>query len=198
MQALAPALADLPTIMASCDGIVYDSLTGQALKAVEAKHRCPYLSSGRQAFFFKGTGMKALDEVPLDYFSQCQMQMLVQDLPHCDLISYGLSGSRIFTISRDEQWLALALHLLAHLQKNYIQADRVPEADMYSTEVPQLFSLFMQRTKHSMTELQNKPWLDVSSSADRSACRMFLDDLPASDEQRREVGGHASRYCKHA
>ena len=118
VQALAPALAELPPVMASCDGIVYNSLTGEMLKAVEAKHRCPFVPSARQAFYFKGNRMLALEDVPLEYFSQCQMQMLVQDLPHCDLISYGLSGSRVFSIPRDEQWLALALHLLAHLQKD--------------------------------------------------------------------------------
>ena len=61
-------------------------------RLVEAKHRCPFVPSAGQAFYFKGNRMFALEDVPLEYFSQCQMQMLVQDLPHCDLISYALSG----------------------------------------------------------------------------------------------------------
>ena len=186
MQALAPALSELPPVMASCDGIVYDSLSGEALKAVEGKHRCPFLPSSGQTFFFKGDRMIALEDVPLKYLSQCQLQMLVQDLPHCDLISYALPGSHIFTIPRDDQWLSLALRLLAHLQQKYIQADRVPEADMHSREVPQLFSVFTSRTKHCMAELQRKPRLDVPSSVDRSACQIFLDDLP--DSQPAEEG----------
>ena len=198
MQALAPALSELPPVMASCDGIVYDSLSGEALKAVEAKHRCPFLPSSGQTFFFKGDRMTALEDVPLEYFSQCQLQMLVQDLPHCDLISYALPGSHIFTIPRDDQWLSLALRLLPHLQQKYIQADRVPEADMYTREVPQLFSVFTARTKHCMAELQRKPRLDVPSSIDRSACQIFLDDLPNSNQQRREAGGHTFLYCMHA
>ena len=191
VQGLAPALADLPPIMASCDGIVYDSNSGERLKAVEAKHRCPFLPSSGQRFFFKGSGMLALDDVPIEYFSQCQLQMLVQDLTHCDLISYALAGSRIFTIPRDDPWISMALHLLAHLQRKYIQADRVPEADMYSRELPQLFSAFIARTKQSMADLQGKPRLDVDSNIDRSACHTFLDDLPSSDPQRRAVGRHS-------
>ena len=141
---------------------------------------------------------QALEDVPLEHLSQCQLQMLMQDLPHCDLISYALPGSRISTIPRDYRWLSLALRLLAHLQQNYIQADRVPEADMYSREVLQLFSAFTARTKHCMAELQRKPQLGVPSSVDRSACQIFLDDLPNSNKQRREAGGHTFFYCMHA
>ena len=198
MHVLAPALIDLPPVMASCDGIVYDSNSGETLKAVEAKRRCPFLPSSGQTFFFKGSHMLALEDVPLEYFSQCQLEMLVQDLPHCDLISYALPGSRIFTIPRDDQWLSLALHLLAHLQHEYIQADRVPEADKYSREVPQLFSAFAARTKHSMAELQGKPRLDVASNIDRSARHMFADDQPSNHPLRRALGRHVFYFCKHA
>ena len=195
MQVAAPALAELPQVMASFDGIVYNNLTGEMLKAVKAKHHCPFVPSAGQAFFSKGDRVLALEDMPLEYFTQCQMQMLVQDLPHCDLISYALSGSRVFTIPRDEQWLVLALHLLAHLQKEYIQAGRVPETDTYSREVPRLFSAFMARTKHCMAELQRKPRLNVPSSVDKSACQMFLDDLPSSDQRRRQIGGYSFRQC---
>ena len=197
MQALAPALSELPQVMASCDGIVYDNLSGEALKAVEAEQRCMFLSSSGQTFFFKGDRMIALEDVPLEHLSQCQLQM-AQNLPHCDLIAYALPGSRIFTIPRDYRWLSLALRLLAHLQQNYIQADRVPEADMYSREVLQLFSAFTARTKHCMAELQRKPRLGVPSSVDRSARQIFLDDLSDSNQQRREAGGHTFLYCMHA
>ena len=87
--------------------------------------------------------MSAVEDLPLEYFNQCHRRILVQDSPHSDLISYALSGSRVFTTLRSEQWLALALHLLAHLQKGSIRAVKVPEADIYSREVPQLFSAFM-------------------------------------------------------
>ena len=69
---------------------------------------------------------------------------------------------------------------------------------MYSREVPQLFSIFTARTKHCMAELQRKPRLDVPSSVDRSACQIFLDDLPDSNQQRREAGGHTFFHCMHA
>ena len=200
MQALAPALSELPPVMASCDGIVYDSLSGKALKAVEAKHRCLFLPSPRQTFFFKGDRMIALEDVPLEYFSQCQLQMLVQDLPHCDLISYALPGSQIFTIPRDNQWLLLALRLLAHLQQKYIQADRVPEAEMYSREVPQLFSAFMARTKYCMAELQRKPRLDVPSSVDRSqhARYSWMTCPIATSRGGKQVGIPFFIACMHA
>ena len=70
VQALAPVVAQLPPVMALCDGIVYNSLSGEALKAVEAKHCCPFVPSAGQTFYFKGNRMWALEDVPLEYFSQ--------------------------------------------------------------------------------------------------------------------------------
>ena len=184
--------------MATCDGIVYDSVSGEMRKAVEAKHRCPFVPSAGQAFFFKGSGMLALDKVPLEYFCQCQMQLLVQGLPHCDLISYGLSGSRILTISRDDQWLALALHLLAHLQKNYIQCDRVPEAVCTARRYSSSSQLSCCARSTAWQSFKVCHGSYVPSSINASACQMFLDDPPASNQQKREVGGHAFHYCKPA
>lgn len=195
-----PALSALPMIMASCDGIVYDSSSGAAIKAVEAKHRCPFVPSSANSFQFRGSAAGALEDIPVDYFCQCQLQMLVQDLTQCDLVSYSLAGSRVFTIPRDDTWLALALQLLAHLQEKYICTQQIPAADILSIEAPQLFRRFMEQTKLALLTSQGRPGIEVPSSISTTASDIFLDGMPENDPRKQEAGEKRAQQnmCMHA
>ena len=183
----APELAALPRIPASCDGVVRTA--DGAAWLVEAKHRTPFAPPAKQRkeLTFLGKSRKPQSAVTVNQYVQTQLQMLVMDMQRCDLISYSLGTSTIFRIQRDNSWCSVALQLLALLERLYLKLGRVPPANVFDAEAAALHAELLQRTKEGMARLAAQKTTPVVSSTSANPGPPFLDDLPDSDDQKRET-----------
>lgn len=174
----------LPRIMASCDGIIRDTSNGQALLLVEGKHRFPFVQARDGLFTFMGKRRKPIAELSVEYYAQCQLQMLVTGLERCDLISYSIGGSSIFHISRDDRWCSFALQILQHMQGQHISLKKQPSSAFYQSCEDGLYDRFLQQTVHSMQALQKQRLTEVQSAFNCGAADRFLDHMPDSDPRK--------------
>ena len=182
-------MRELHRILASCDAIINDAGIDQAQMIVEAKHRFPFAES-RGIFTFMGKRRMPLKEVSVEYFTQCQLQMLVLDVGRCDLISYSLGLSRNFHLRRDNLWCSLALRLLRELHRQQISTKKVPSAAFYQGPVRHLHDALVQQTVRSMQELTEQRVTEVKSAVNLQARDRFLDDQADTDPRK-----EASRMC---
>lgn len=168
-------MRELPKILASCDAIISNAGITQAQMIVEAKHRFPFAGS-RGIFTFMGKRRMPIKEVSVEYFTQCQLQMLDLDVERCDLISYSLGLSRIFHLRRDDLWCSLALRLLRELHSQQITTKKVPSAEFYQGAVRHLHDALVQQTVRSMQELTEQRVTEVKSAVNLQARDRFLDE----------------------
>lgn len=87
-------LLEYDFIGVSPDGLVFND----GLERIP-EFKCPY--SG-----------KIPDEVPEHYNDQCQLQMVVLDVNHCDLFYWTEEGTKLFPITFDPDWWAATLPIL--------------------------------------------------------------------------------------
>ena len=69
---------------------------------------------------YLGRSATPQQRVICEQLAQCRFQMLAMDARECNLISFSLGSSRIFTLRRDAAWLQLALQRLQHMRTAYI------------------------------------------------------------------------------
>lgn len=183
-QHAAIEMAKLPRIMASCDGIIKDSESGQAVLLVEAKHRFPYVQTKDGLFTFMGKKRRPIDAVSVEYYAQCQLQMLVTGLQRCDLLSYSVGTSTIFHIARDDEWCSLALQILQHMQTQHISTRRQLTSAFYESSVHELYDKLLQRTISRMQMLQRQRHTEAASKINVRASDRFLDNMPDTDRRK--------------
>lgn len=182
-------MAKLPRILASPDAIIKDTATGKVQLIVEAKHRFPFVE-GKGQFTFLGKWRQPMKEVSVEYFSQCQLQMLVTGVERCDLISYSVGGCKIFHISRDDSWCSLALLLLQELQSQCITARKLPTPAFYRDTMRELHGKLLCRTIESMHALSKQRVTEASSAFNRGAMDRFLDDMLETDPRKLASSAH--------
>lgn len=173
----------LPKILASCDAVIKDSTSAQVTLIVEAKHRFPFVES-KGVFTFMRRRRLPMKDMSVEYFSQCQLQMLVLDVMRCDLISYSLSGSTIFHLRRNDRWCGLALQLLRDLHTKHISTGEPPTTAFYRGSVRQLHDGLVQQTVKSMQELLRQRVTEARSVINPRATDRFLDDKPEADPRK--------------
>ena len=184
----APELGKLPRILASCDGVVR-AADGSAW-LVEAKHRTPFAppAKARSEMAFLGRRCKPHAAVTVDHYVQAQLQMMVMDMQRCDLISYSVATSTIFRIMRDDQWCSLALQHLAHLEQQYLQHGKKPQADVFAADVAALHHELLRCTIEGMRMLATQKAIHVASRHNSAnPGPPFLDHLPDSNRRKQET-----------
>lgn len=174
----------LPRIMASCDGIIRDSITRQAELLVEGKHRFPFVQGRDGLFTFMGRKRKPMAEVSVEYYAQCQLQLLVTGLQRCDLLSYSIGSSTIFHIARDDEWCSLALQVLQEMQSQHISTRRQPTSASFETHMPDLHHKLLRRTITSMQALQRQRHTEAQSKVNGQKRDRFLDNMPDTDRRK--------------
>ena len=180
----------LPRVIASCDAVIRDS-SGSAIKIVEAKHRTPFVPThqGSGTLVYLGRSAAPQQRVTCEQLAQCQFQMLVMDVRECDLISFSLGSSRIFTLQRDDAWLQLALQRLQHMQTAYISQGNSPPPDALKHDLPEIHRMFVAATVEAMERIRQQQHEDVTSAVQRAAMSLpFLDNLCKDDDRRVAVG----------
>jgi len=142
-------------------------------------------------FTYMGRSRGPQAQITCEQFAQCQLQMLVMDVETCDLISYSLGSSKIFSIRRDNKWLAMALEILAHVESTYMRLGVQPKPDALMHDKAALYKSFMAAMKGAMHRLAQQPALEVKSSVNEAAMQpYFLDGVAPQDDRRRHVGKH--------
>ncbi len=176
-------MAKLPRIIASPDAIVRDSATGEAHQIVEAKHRFLFVEA-EGLFTFMGKRRQPMKEISVEYFAQCQVQMLVTGVKRCDLVSYSTGGCKIFHIGRDDEWCSLALLLLQELQSQHISTKLPLTPAFYLDAVRVLHGRLLPQTIKSMRALSEQLVTEAPSAFNAAAKERFLDDMPEEDPRK--------------
>jgi hypothetical protein len=102
---------------------------GERDRLVELKYRCPFKLSDRNSgkYYYQGDRCVPFSSVPVEYYLQCQLQMLATGLHRCDLVSYSpKGGSLVYALSRDDALCKLVLLLLQEVYSALAKFDRPP------------------------------------------------------------------------
>jgi hypothetical protein len=96
---------------------------------VELKYRCPFVLSKAATgeYYYQDQRCTPREQVPVDHFLQCQLQMLVTGLQWCDLVSYSpTAGMVVHHIERHDRLCWLMLELLQAANETYLVKQRSP------------------------------------------------------------------------
>lgn len=114
-----------------------------------------------------------MKEISVEYFAQCQVQMLVTGVKRCNLVSYSIGGCKIFHISRDDEWCSLALVLLQELQRQHISTRQPLTPAFYLDTVRVLHGRLLRQTIKSMRAISEQLVTEALSAFNAAAKERF-------------------------
>ncbi len=153
---------------------------------VEIKFRCPFkLSDARSGkYYYQGGKCTPFSSVPVEYYLQCQLQMLATGLRRCDLVSYSPEGGTlVYTLLRNDELCKLALELLQQVHAECLARNAPPKYLQGVRKVPlnhQQYNAFLRKLARSVKEAScsSSPW---TSKFDTSNNTPFLDGCPDAE-----------------
>lgn len=153
---------------------------GRRIGLVVVKCCFPFRLSNHRTgeYVYQGANKVPQAGIPVEHFLQCQLQMLVTDLPRCDLVHYSSRcGTYVFQLQRDDHLCKLMLGVLQDINAAYLKPRVTPKsADRSPVNGNNKHTQFMEALIRSVKRAEQRRWEIPVSAFNPAQAHTYVDN----------------------